>query len=63
MDPTTKHPMRVQAPFVDTDEIDAVINSLKSNYMNGLQESDIYHPEILRILEERVETVSSVYSS
>lgn len=33
MDPTTKHPFRVQAPFVDTDEIDRVITSLKSNYM------------------------------
>ena len=33
MDTTTKHPLRVQAPFVDTDEIEKVIHSLKSSYM------------------------------
>ena len=33
MDPTTKFPTRVQAPYVDTDEIDQVITSLKKRYM------------------------------
>ncbi len=33
MDPTTKYPFRVQAPYVDTDEIDKVITSLKKSYM------------------------------
>jgi len=33
MDTTTKHPMRVQAPFVDTDEIEKVIAALKQSYM------------------------------
>lgn len=61
MDPTTKHPMRVQAPFVDTDEIDAVITSLKRSYMKWLQEEDIYHPEIIRILESKPETASWQY--
>ena len=61
MDPTTKHPMRVQAPFVDTDEIDAVITSLKARYMQWLQEEDIYHPEIIRILESKPEMASGQY--
>ncbi len=55
MDPTTKYPFRVQAPYVDTDEIDKVITSLKKSYMGGLSEDDIYHPEIIRILEAKGE--------
>ncbi len=62
MDPTTKHPVRVQAPFVDTDEIDAVITSLKRRYMQWLQEEDIYHPEIIRILEAKPETAAGQYA-
>lgn len=62
MDPTTKHPFRVQAPFVDTDEIDRVITSLKSNYMRWLSEDDIYHPEIIRILESKAEVMSWLMS-
>lgn len=61
MDPTTKHPVRVQAPFVDTDEIDSVITSLKRRYMQWLQEEDIYHPEIVRILEAKPESASGQY--
>ena len=56
MDPTTKFPTRVQAPYVDTDEIDQVITSLKKRYMQWLKEEDIYHPEIIRILEAKPET-------
>ena len=55
MDTTTKHPLRVQAPFVDTDEIEKVIVALKETYMQWLSEDDIYHPEIVRILEGKVE--------
>lgn len=61
MDPTTKFPVRIQAPFVDTDEIDAVITSLKENYMQWFNEEDIYHPEIIRILEAKPETASSQF--
>lgn len=63
MDPTIKYPKRIQAPFVDTDEIDRVISSLKERYMSWLQEDDIYHPEILRILEEKPEMASDQYGS
>lgn len=62
MDPTTKFPTRVQAPFVDTDEIDKVITSLKQRYMKGLQEEDIYHPEIIRLLEAKPETSGGQYA-
>lgn len=62
MDPTTKFPMRVQAPFVDTDEIDAVITSLKRRYMQWLNEEDIYHPEIIRILEAKPEIAAGQYA-
>lgn len=62
MDTTTKHPLRVQAPFVDTDEIEKVISSIKSTYMRWLTEEDIYHPEIIRILESKVEMASGLMS-
>jgi DNA segregation ATPase FtsK/SpoIIIE-like protein len=51
IDPTTKYPIRVQAPFVGTFETERVIDALKSRYMKGLSEQDIYHPEIMSILE------------
>lgn len=60
MDTTTKHPLRVQAPFVDTDEIEKVITALKKNYMKWLTEEDIYHPEIIRILESKAEYSSGL---
>lgn len=55
MDPTTKHPIRIQAPFVDTPEIERIIQRLKNKYMNGISEEDVYHPEIIKALEERLE--------
>lgn len=57
MDPSTKYPIRIQAPFVDTKEIEKVVQTLKNKYMWGLTEDDIYHPEIIRALESRLETV------
>ncbi|MBS8122049.1 DNA translocase FtsK [Candidatus Vampirococcus lugosii] len=55
MDTTTKFPMRIQAPFVDTDETENVVSSIKEKYMQGLKEEDIYHPEIINILESKPE--------
>lgn len=62
MDTTTKYPLRVQAPFVDTDEIEKVITALKESYMKWLSEDDIYHPEIIRILEAKPEYAAGQYS-
>ncbi|OQB41828.1 MAG: hypothetical protein BWY04_00622 [candidate division CPR1 bacterium ADurb.Bin160] len=33
MDPSTKRPIRIQAPFVETSEIELVVNTLKDKYM------------------------------
>ncbi len=51
LDTTMKHPIRVQAPFVDTGEIEAVVWYLKDKYMNNIDESEIYHPQLMEILE------------
>lgn len=51
LDTTTKFPVRMQSPFVDTPEIEKIINAIRKKYMKGLTEEDIYHPEIIRVLE------------
>jgi DNA segregation ATPase FtsK/SpoIIIE-like protein len=56
MDPSTKHPIRIQAPFVSTEEIEKVVQTLKNKYMGGLTEDDIYNPEIVQMLESKLES-------
>ena len=51
MDPSTKSPIRIQAPFVSTEEIEKVAQALKNKYMDGLTEEDIYNQEIVALLE------------
>lgn len=63
IDPTTKHPVRVQAPFVSTEEIEKVVQTLKNKYMWWLTEEDIYNPEIIQMLESKLETWDSLFSS
>ena len=53
IDPSTKFPIRIQAPFVSTGEIEKVVASLKNKYMQGLTKEDIYHPEIIAALESK----------
>lgn len=53
MDPSTKFPIRIQAPFVSTEEIEKLIQSLKNKYMQGLTKDDIYNPEIISALESK----------
>lgn len=55
-DPSTKSPIRIQAPFVSTEEIERVVQYLKNKYMQDLTEEDIYHPEIVAALEAKVES-------
>ena len=55
MDPSTKSPTRIQAPFVSTEEIEKVVIALKKKYMNGLTEDDIYNQEIVNLLENKLE--------
>lgn len=44
MDPSTKFPVRVQAPLVDTPEIERIAQAIKDKYLNGVDEDQIYHP-------------------
>ena len=62
MDPSTKFPIRIQAPFVSTEEIERVVSQLRNKYMQNLTEEDIYHPEIIAALESKVETAGGVLS-
>ena len=62
MDPSTKFPIRIQAPFVSTEEIERVVSQLRNKYMQNLTEEDIYHPEIIAALESKVETARGVFS-
>jgi len=55
MDTKTKFPVRMQAPFISTAETEAVVEAIKDKYMSNLSEEDIYHPEIMRILENKGE--------
>ena len=62
MDPSTKFPIRIQAPFVSTEEIERVVSQLRNKYMQNLTEEDIYHPEIIAALESKIETARGVLS-
>jgi S-DNA-T family DNA segregation ATPase FtsK/SpoIIIE len=56
IDPSTKRPIRIQAPFVETSEIEIIVNRLKQKYMSWLSEEDIYNPDIIKALESKLET-------
>jgi S-DNA-T family DNA segregation ATPase FtsK/SpoIIIE len=51
MDPSTKYPERVQAPFVTTKEINRTVRYLKTKYMKNISEADMYHPELMAVLD------------
>ena len=63
IDPTTKRPIRIQAPFVDTPEIERVVKTLKNKYMQWLSEDDIYNPEIIQALESKIETTRGSFGT
>jgi len=63
MDPSTKHPVRLQAPFVDTDETEKIVAQLKNKYMRWLSENDIYDPHIIQVLENKVQVWMSTFGS
>lgn len=56
MDPRTKYPQRIQAPFVDTDEINHAVKYLQMKYMKGIKEEDMYHPELMEVLDGKATT-------
>lgn len=43
-------PVRLQGPFVDTPEIEEIVDAIKEKYMKGITEDDIYNPELMGIL-------------
>ena len=47
--------LRIQWAFVDTKEIDTIVEHLKRKYMVGLTEDDVYNPEIINTLESKSE--------
>lgn len=51
IDPSTKFPIRIQAPYVATEEIEKVVEEIKEKYMKGLSEQDIYNAELVALLE------------
>lgn len=61
IDPSTKHPVRIQAPFVSTEEIEKVVQTLKNKYMSGLTEDDIYNQEIVNMLESKLEAGEGMF--
>jgi DNA segregation ATPase FtsK/SpoIIIE, S-DNA-T family len=62
MDPKSKFPIRIQGPFIDTPEIENVVNAIKEKYMSNLSEEDIYHPEIMNILSGNAASWSSEWA-
>jgi len=62
-DPNTKDPLRIQAPFISTPETERIIGHLMHKYMDGLTPDDIYHPEIIRILEWQTKPIGIGTSS
>ena len=63
MDPSTKSPIRIQAPFISTEEIEKVVMTLKNKYMGGLTEEDIYNQEIVALLENKLEAGQQLFGS
>ena len=63
MDPSTKSPTRIQAPFISTEEIEKVVAALKIKYMGGLTEEDIYNQEIVSLLENKLEAGEQLFGS
>lgn len=55
MDPKTKFPLRVQAPYISTGETEEIVRAIVDKYMVWLNEHDIFHPEIIRLLESKGE--------
>lgn len=60
MDTNTRDAIRIQAPFVDTDETEEIVQKLKDKYMKWLSEEDVYDPEIMEILAGKAQNMGSI---
>lgn len=54
VDPSSRYPIRIQAPFVDTPEIESVVTYIREKYMKWISEDDIYDEELVKLLEWKV---------
>jgi S-DNA-T family DNA segregation ATPase FtsK/SpoIIIE len=60
--PNYKHPIRLQAPLVSTEDSENVIESLKEKYLKWVENADeIYDQELVSIIEDN--KVESSYTS
>lgn len=49
--PNYKHPIRVQAPFIDTDDTEDIVASLKEKYLSWIEDlENVYDAELVSIL-------------
>lgn len=54
LDSNIRHPLRIQAPFVSTEEISRVVSYLKSKIItSAFTESDFYNTELISLLESK----------
>lgn len=53
MDPANNGTIRMQGPLITTEEIDDVVAAIKKKYMTGINEEDIYDPELMNILSAK----------
>jgi DNA segregation ATPase FtsK/SpoIIIE-like protein len=56
IDPTTKFPQRIQAPYISTEEIENIIDHLKKKYAKDLHDDDIYNQELMNFLDAKNDT-------
>lgn len=54
VDPASRHPVRIQAPLVDTADIEDVVGYIRSKYMKWLSEDDIYNEELVWLIESKI---------
>lgn len=55
LDPSNKNTLRIQAPYVSTYESEKIVEFLMDKYMKWVDPKNVYHPEIIKILESKVE--------
>lgn len=61
LDPSSKHPLRLQCPYVDTKEIEKVVTKLKEKYMSGVTEEEVYDQELMDLLNSNISNGSNIF--
>ena len=63
LDPSQKFAVRIQAPYVATDEIEKIADKLKEKYSLWRNEEDFYLPELQNLLSWKNDNETGYYSS